>query len=49
VNQTKGPREIVVLPKSDHHGSGNAQKPMMDRMAAWRQAILKGQPLPPPK
>lgn len=48
VNQTKGPREIVVLPKSDHHGSGNAQKAMMDRMGVWRQAILKGQPLPPP-
>jgi len=49
VNQTKGPREIVVLPLSDHQGKNNAQKPMMDRMAAWRQAILKGQPVPPPQ
>jgi cephalosporin-C deacetylase len=49
VNQTKGPREIVILPLSDHQGKNNAQKPMMDRMSAWRQAILKGQPLPPPK
>ena len=49
VNQTKGSREIVVLPLSDHQGKNNAQKPMMDRMSAWRQAILKGQPLPPSK
>ncbi len=49
VNQTKGPREIVVLPLSDHQGKNQAQKPMMDRMSMWRQAILKGQPLPPPK
>jgi len=49
VNQTKGPREVVVLPLSDHQGKNNTQKPMQDRMAVWRQAILKGQPLPPPK
>jgi cephalosporin-C deacetylase-like acetyl esterase len=49
VNQTPGPREIVVLPLSDHQGKNNAQKPMTDRMSAWRQAILQGQPLPPPK
>lgn len=49
VNQTKGPREIVVLPLSDHQGKNNSQKPMMDRMSVWRQATLKGQPLPPPK
>jgi cephalosporin-C deacetylase-like acetyl esterase len=49
VNQTKGPREFVVLPLSDHQGKNNSQKPMMDRMYAWRQAILKGQPLPPGK
>ncbi len=47
VNQTQGPREIVVLPLSDHHGKNNAQKTMYDRMTAWRLAILKGQPLPP--
>ena len=49
VNQTKGPREIVVLPRSDHQGKNNTQKPMMDRMSVWRQAILRCQPLPPPK
>jgi cephalosporin-C deacetylase-like acetyl esterase len=49
VNQTKGPHEFVVLPLSDHQGKNNSQKPMMDRMNAWRQAILKGQPLPPGK
>jgi len=49
VNQTKGPREILVLPLSDHQGRNNTQKPMMDRMFAWRRAILKGEPLPPAK
>jgi cephalosporin-C deacetylase len=49
VSQTKGQREVVVLPLSDHQGRKNTQKPMQDRMAVWRNAILKGQPLPPPK
>jgi cephalosporin-C deacetylase len=49
VNQTKGPREIVVLPLSDHMGKDNAQGPMFSRMGAWRAAVLKGQPLPPAK
>jgi len=48
-NQTKGPREIVVLPLSNHQGTGGAQNPMFSRMGAWRAAILKGQPLPPGK
>ncbi|MCX5682458.1 MAG: acetylxylan esterase, partial [Planctomycetota bacterium] len=46
-NQTKGPREIVVLPLSDHMGKDNSQNPMFSRMGAWRAAMLKGQPLPP--
>ena len=49
VNQTTGPREILVLPQSDHQGKNNTQKPMMDRMSVWRKAILKAEPLPPPK
>jgi cephalosporin-C deacetylase len=49
VNQTKGPREVLVLPLSDHQGKNDTQKPMQDRMATWRQAILNGRPLPPPK
>jgi cephalosporin-C deacetylase-like acetyl esterase len=46
IYQTKGPREIIVLPLSDHQGKNNAQKPMMDRMAAWRRAIVHDQTLP---
>jgi cephalosporin-C deacetylase-like acetyl esterase len=49
VNQTQGPREIVVLPLSDHQEKNHAPQPMMDRMAAWREAILQGRPLPPPR
>lgn len=47
-NRTRGPREILVLPRSDHQGVGNAQKAMFDRSGSWRRAVLQGQPLPPP-
>jgi cephalosporin-C deacetylase-like acetyl esterase len=47
INQTKGPREVLILPLSDHQGVGNTQAPMFSRMAQWRAAILAGKPLPP--
>lgn len=47
-NQTQGPREIVILPLSDHSGREKSQDPMFSRMGAWRAAILQGKPLPPP-
>lgn len=47
INQSKGPREVLILPSSDHQGAGNAQAPMFSRMAQWRAAILAGKSLPP--
>jgi cephalosporin-C deacetylase-like acetyl esterase len=47
INQTRGPREVLVLPLSDHQGVGNAQAAMWARMGQWREAILAGKPLPP--
>ena len=41
-NQTHGPRELVVLPRSNHHGDGNAQAAYYARSAAWRTAIRQG-------
>lgn len=48
-NQAQGPRELVILPLSNHHGDNNAQTPYNERMAVWKKAILAGQPLPPSK
>jgi len=45
-NQLKGPKELVILPSSDHHGTGNAQAHYGERAAAWKKALLAGQPLP---
>lgn len=49
INQSKGPREVLILPLSDHQGAGNTQAPMFSRMAQWRAAIVAGKPLPPEK
>lgn len=49
INQTKGPREVMILPLSDHIGTGNTQERMFSRMGQWRAAIVQGKPLPPEK
>lgn len=49
INQSTGPREVLILPLSDHQGVGNTQAPMFSRMAQWRAAIVAGKPLPPEK
>jgi cephalosporin-C deacetylase len=46
INQMTGPKEILVLPNSDHYGHGGAQQPFVSRATRWREALLKG--LPPP-
>lgn len=45
-NQFKGPKELVVLPLSDHHGTHGAQAAFTARAGAWRAALLKGQAPP---
>jgi cephalosporin-C deacetylase-like acetyl esterase len=46
VNQFTGPKEVVVLPLSDHHGTHGAQAPFHARMVAWLKALRLGQPVP---
>ena len=48
-NQTQGPKEIVVLPDSDHHVTGNAQAPFHVRETAWLSALRTTGAPPPAK
>ncbi len=45
-NQIAGPKEVLVLPDAIHDGAGHPR--CQARTKAWRQALLQGQPLPPP-
>ena len=47
-NQLRGPKEIVVLPGSDHKGKNNTQAPYRVREQAWRKALVVGNPPPLP-
>lgn len=42
LNQCRGPKELVILPRSDHQGRGNSQAPYHARAAEWRAAIKAG-------
>jgi cephalosporin-C deacetylase-like acetyl esterase len=46
-NQIPGTKEMLVQPDAIHDGAGLPR--CQARMKAWRQALLKGQPLPPPR
>jgi cephalosporin-C deacetylase-like acetyl esterase len=46
VNQMTGPKEVLILPGSDHYGHGGTQQPFASRSARWREALQKGDPLP---
>jgi cephalosporin-C deacetylase-like acetyl esterase len=46
MNQIKGPKEVVLLPGSDHQGKNNTHKPFYDRSAVWMDALVKGQGAP---
>ena len=45
-NAVRQPKELVILPLSDHYGTGGAQAPYFARFNAWKTAFQKG--LPPP-
>lgn len=47
INALAGPKEAIVLPLSNHHGTGGAQNAYFQRAAQWKQAVLAGQALPP--
>ena len=37
VNQMKGPKEVVFLPKGDHQGTGNTHAAFNDRAKVWKE------------
>ena len=45
-NQFQGPKEVVVMPLSEHGEKNGSQAPYHRRFNAWNQALLKGQPAP---
>ncbi len=45
-NGIKGPKKLLILPLSDHHGDGNAQKDYYQEFAVWRANLQQGRPLP---
>ncbi|HWH71317.1 MAG TPA: acetylxylan esterase, partial [Candidatus Sulfotelmatobacter sp.] len=46
INQTKGPKEILLLPRSDHQGKNNTQAAYYERFNAWLNALQQGKPAP---
>jgi len=47
VNQMKGPKEVVFLPKGDHQGTDNSHAAFNARARAWKEALLSGASVPP--
>ncbi|WP_157895093.1 acetylxylan esterase [Verrucomicrobium sp. GAS474] len=47
-NALQGPKELVLLPLADHHGTGGSQGAYFTRFNAWKSAIQRGEPLPLP-
>jgi len=45
-NQFKGPKEVLILPLSDHHGNNNAQAPYWSRSETWLRTLAQGQEAP---
>jgi cephalosporin-C deacetylase-like acetyl esterase len=45
-NAIKAPKELLILPLSDHHGSGNSQNAYYQEFANWRGDLHDGKPLP---
>jgi cephalosporin-C deacetylase len=45
-NAIKAPKELLILPLSDHHGTGNAQAAYWQEFATWRNDLRDGKPLP---
>lgn len=46
-NELRGPKEVLVMERSDHHGSHNSQAGYIARSEAWAKALLAGQAVPP--
>ena len=46
VNQMQGAKEVVFLPRADHHGRNNTQAAFNARASAWKRALVQGQAPP---
>lgn len=46
VNQAKGKKEVAFLPEAGHMDINNSHRNFNERAAAWRAALLKGEPAP---
>ncbi|MEO5802863.1 MAG: acetylxylan esterase, partial [Verrucomicrobiota bacterium] len=46
VNQIKSPKEIIILPQSDHMGTNDSHRPFALRSAYWQTALLAGKNAP---
>ena len=45
-NAVKGPKELLVMPTSDHYGTGGAQMVYLQRFNEWKTDLARGKPLP---
>ncbi len=45
-NNLKGPKELVIMPKSDHVGRGGLQAAYVNRMNEWADMMRQGYPAP---
>jgi len=47
-NAIPAPKELIIMPKADHYGSGGTQAEFMKHSQAWKMAIQNNKPLPLP-
>jgi cephalosporin-C deacetylase len=47
INVLKGPKETLILPLSNHYGTGGAQQAYFNRAAQWKKTVLAGESIPP--
>lgn len=45
-NAIQAPKELLIMPDSDHYGRGGAQAIYFKRFNEWKTALQKGQPAP---
>ena len=47
-NAIPGPKQLIIMPTSDHYGSGGVQLIFFQTFFKWKDALQKGNPLPLP-
>lgn len=48
-NQLQGPKERIIMPISDHHGTGDSQREYVDQSNLWLNSLKNGRATPQPK